>query len=316
MWGMVGLGYVAWFQLGFFFAGVKILLALIFVTGFPGFALLRALGIHNLGRGLSILYAIGLSLGLVMLAGFLANQTLPWLGVARPITPVPILAVLSGLLGVLCLIDNMRNGQDLVAPQVKLCRVLSPSVLFFGLMPLLATTGAVVENQYQNNIILLFTLALVAILVLLVGLTRLIREAHFPVAIWATALALLYHRSLISTNLWGWDGFHEYYLANSILSTGSWNQSLAFNTNAMLGTVILAPTLTMFTGVSLVWVFKGIYPLVFSLVPVALYLAIVRYVGPKMAFFSTFFFSALFVFYGELTQLPREEIGEFFLALI
>ena len=59
--------------------------------------------------------------------------------------------------------------------------------------------------------------------------------------------------------------------AESVIKNSFWNLTIYSDINAMLSIVILAPTLSLIGNLNITWVFKIIYPFLFSLVPVGLY---------------------------------------------
>jgi uncharacterized membrane protein len=79
---------------------------------------------------------------------------------------------------------------------------------------------------------------------------------------------------------------------------------------------MFAPILSIVCGTSLTWVLKAIYPGVFALVPVGLYLVFQRQTNDKIAFLSAFFFVAVTEFFVETPYLPRQEIGELFIVAL
>jgi uncharacterized membrane protein len=84
----------------------------------------------------------------------------------------------------------------------------------------------------------------------------------------------------------------------------------------MLSITVLPTVYSNMLGMSLTWVYKIIYPLIFALVPLGLYLLWKPYIGKKFAFFSAFLFMADMTFYTELTALNRQMIGELFFVLL
>ncbi|MGZ4949036.1 MAG: DUF2206 domain-containing protein, partial [Halobacteriota archaeon] len=68
--------------------------------------------------------------------------------------------------------------------------------------------------------------------------------------------------------------------------------------------------------ISLTWVFKAVYPLLFALVPLGLFTTVRTQRNDKIAFLSAFFVSSLFTFYGEMPALARQEIAELFFILL
>jgi uncharacterized membrane protein len=76
---------------------------------------------------------------------------------------------------------------------MKLKEVISPPVLFLVSLPFLAIIGGQLVRIYNNNIILMILLCLVAVVPLLAIVTKLIPERLYPLAIYCSALALLLH---------------------------------------------------------------------------------------------------------------------------
>jgi uncharacterized membrane protein len=69
-------------------------------------------------------------------------------------------------------------------------------------------------------------------------------------------------------------------------------------------------------GTDPTWVFKLLYPLIFALVPVALYMLWQPYIGKKLSFLAAFLFMAQSTFFTEMTALNRQMIGELFFVLL
>ena len=80
--------------------------------------------------------------------------------------------------------------------------------------------------------------------------------------------------------------------------------------------MLLGPILSLTCGISVVWLFKVVYPLIFALVPVALYVVFRDQTNDKVAFLSAFLFVAVQEFFVALPVIARQEIGELFLVLI
>jgi uncharacterized membrane protein len=190
------------------------------------------------------------------------------------------------------------------------------STLFLVSLPLLSVLGTQLVNFYQNNVILLILLFLIALVPALIAFDKFIPERLYPLAIVMVAIALLFYTSLISTYLIGADIHQEYYFANLVKNESSWDSAIPNDFNAMLSIVMLAPICSIVCGMSLTWVFKIIYPLLFSLVPLVLYRIYERETNSKVAFFGVFFFMSVFTFFIEMLSLARQQIAELFLGLL
>jgi uncharacterized membrane protein len=99
------------------------------------------------------------------------------------------------------------------------------------------------------------------------------------------------------------------------MSNSIWDPTYSSYSNAMLSVVMLAPLYSIMLDLEAVWVFKIIYPIFFSLVPLALFQTYRKQTDDKIAFFAAFFFMSFPVFFSELTGQIRQPTAELFLAL-
>lgn len=319
-------GLVLLASLGFDIPVLRQIVGFIFLTFVPGILLLRILKIHNISAIESLVYSVGLSLAFVMFSGVLANFALPLVGVSRPISALPIMFTLVVFTLILAAIAYWRD-RDFSAPKTdcfvtrapgndrEKWKFLSPPFLLLLILPLLAILGAFVVNQYQNSLVLLFFIVVVCCVVALVAFDKLPREAY-PLAIVTIGISLLLYVSLISTQLGGCDIHTEYYYQNLTTNSGYWNFAIPGNVNATLSITLLCPIYALLLDVSSIWVFKTVYPLIFCLVPLALFHVFRMQIGGKKAFFSAFFFMAVITFFAEMPFLARQEIAELFFALL
>jgi uncharacterized membrane protein len=288
----------------------------IFLLFIPGVLLLRVLRLHNLGPVATPLYAVGLSIATLMFSGLLINQAYPYFGITRPIATLPLLITLSAAVDILCLAAFVRDRTFSGADSREL-RAVSPAILALCLIPFVSIFGTYVMNGTQNNAVLLILIVLIAATVVVLTFRRDVPRHLYPLAVFVSALSLVYYESLISNYLVGWDIQRECYLAGLVVASGSWNPSLSITWfNSALSVVLLGPILSLTCGMSIVSVFKVVYPLIFALVPVALYLVFRKQTNEKVAFLSAFLFVAVEQFFVETTALARQEIAELFLVLI
>lgn len=289
----------------------------IFLLFIPGILLLRILKLHNLGSLATPLYAVGLSITTLIFSGLLINEAYPYLGITRPIAVLPLLITLSALVDVLCLAAFVRDRTFSAADSLDLRAVASPLTIALCLIPFISIFGTYVMNGTNNNTVLLLLIVLIAALVVVLTFMRDVPKHVYPLAVFVSALSLLYYESLISNYLLGWDIQTERYLAGLVIANGSWNPALSISYyNSALSSVLLGPILSLVCGISIVSVFKVVYPLIFALVPVALYLVFREQTNDKVAFVSAFLFVAVEQFFEDMVQLPRQEIAELFLVLI
>ena len=309
------LGLIGLAGLGFDLPGLRQITGFIFLTFIPGILILRILKIHNIGLIESLLYSVGLSLAFIMFLGLAANFALPVIGISRPISVLPVMATLLISTLVLMSLAYLRD-RDFSAPTpTKLGEIISPSSLFLILVLLLAIFGALMVNFYQNNILLLVLIMVVAVIVGLAVFGRFIDRNAYPVAIAIIALCLLYQTTLISPQLTGFDIHLEYYFEQLVVENGYWDAMFPHGYNFALSITLLAPIYSLILDIDGAWIFKVIYPFIFSLAPLALFHVFRQQVGTKKAFLAAFFFMAVPTFSLEIIAVVRQQIAELFFVL-
>jgi len=294
----------------------------IYLTVVPGALILRILKIHNLDKTKFVLYSAGLSITFIMFAGVLINNLLPALKISQPISTWPLIATLTFLVAVLCSIAYIRDkdfqhlgGIDYTDTNTKI--LLSPPYLFLLFLPFIAIFGTFFINFYQNNTLSLLLLFVIAIIMLFIVFDRFIPTNAYSLAIYAIAISIIFHVTLISLYPYGGNIDYEYYYSELVATNGYWDSSLPYTgINSLLSIVMLAPVYSKILGINIIWVFKAIYPFFHSLLPLAIFAACREQMSAKKAFFSSFFFMSLSGFYGFMSLFRREQIAAFFLALL
>jgi uncharacterized membrane protein len=305
---------------------VRQVIVFIFFTFIPGFLVMRCLKLHLLGTIPSLLYAVGLSLLVLMFTGFCVNFLYPTLGISNPISLYPLLVTMSLVVGVLSMIAYKIDGTWLIEIphhfQLSLFKRIreitdrfSNTTLLLLILPFLAILGTFFVNFNHNTSILWILLTLVAIIVLLVGFD-VIPAQEYPLVIYIIGLSLLFHTSLISMYITGSDIHQEYYFANLVLESSVWNPAIASNVNAMLSIVMLAPIYSLFLNLETGWVFKIVYPFLFSLLPLGMYQLFRTQLGDKFGCISTLFLFSVASYFTLMLHVLRQEIAELFLILL
>jgi len=295
---------------------VRAVVFFVYLNFLPGVLLLRILRVHEIGAARTLLYSAGLSIVTVMLVGVFANFTYPFLGIRNPISELPMVITMSALTVLLCVICYARDRDYSGMATTDLRTQSYVPAMFLAILPIGAATGAYAMNVWHTNIILMFLLLVISIVPVLVSLKRFIPAELYPLAIVSISLSLLFHSSLISDYIWGWDIQYEYHLAGLIVHEGVWNPGIQGNLNGMLSVTMLLPIFSVLMSTDLVWILKIVFPVIFSLAPLGLYLLIRTQLSPRAAFLSVFVFVSLFTFYTEMVQLPRQQVAELFLILL
>jgi uncharacterized membrane protein len=306
--GLLGLGFV-----GLSIPLLKELIFTIYILFVPGILFLSLLKLNKLNNIEKILFSVGISISLMMLGGFLINLIFPLCGISKPLSAQNLNILIISLVIILFFL-SLKWGK--LTFNLNLEGISLNPLLFLFLMPFLAIIGTYNMNLYSNNIILILLIILLSLIPIFIAYNKFIPKKLYPLTILSVSIALLFHASLISNHLWGWDIQSEFYLANLTIKNSFWNVYISNASNDSLSVTILAPIISIFSGINLTWVFKIIYPLIFSLVPLALFTIFKNQIDDKKAVMACFIFMFFFIFYTEMLQLGKQEIAEFFLALI
>mgnify|MGYP007013815118 CR=1 FL=1 len=138
------------------------------------------------------------------------------------------------------------------------------------LIPFLSIFGAYMMNIYDNNILILILLFINSMLPVLIAFDKLPKELHGQV-IFVASISILFHVSLISWHLWGWD-IHVYsFWASLTRENLYWDPTIPSPRNALLFMTVLPTVYSVITDLNLVWIFKLFFPFFFSLVPLGIY---------------------------------------------
>ena len=265
----------------------------------------------------SLVYSVGLSLASIMFIGALTNFALPFIGISKPISLLPVtlsLAAFSFILMAAAYIRDKNFQQpEKTAPRAKLSL---PAILFLIFLLLLTVLSVTLIDAYQNNILLLICLIAIAAVVGLAAFGKFIQPEVYPLAIFIIGICLLFQTTLMSPNLIGSDIYTEYHYYQLVASSGFWNASIPSTVNSCLSITILAPVYSLLLNIDGIWMFKIIYPLLFALVPLILFHIFSQQMSSKKAFLAVFFFVAVPSFSLEMIALCRQQIAELFLALV
>ncbi|HMK53190.1 MAG TPA: DUF2206 domain-containing protein [Methanobacteriaceae archaeon] len=292
------------------------ILGFILFAFIPGFIIMRIMRIHGLNNIKTILYSVGLSLSLLMGIGFIIDLLYQYMGLKWPLSSANIIIIFNCLLLILLTIAYIRDDGDETQSLLNVEDYLkSPGLLILGFLPIISVIGTYLVNNYNSNLLLMLMILFMSLTVFMVSFNRL-KSEHYPIVIFILSLALLFHTSLISSYLWGWDIQGEFYFTNLVLKSGFWNFTIGHNYDGILSTNILGTIFAIACNLDIRWVFKIIYPILFSLVPLGLYQVYKSQTNDKIAFFSCFFFISLVVFYMDMLQTARQQIAEIFLVLL
>ncbi len=256
-----------------------------------------------------VVYALGLSLFLLMLLGLVINVTLPMVGVGTPLAVGPLLGSVSLLVGALSVGAVLREDAGdvrVVAPDPQ-----RPTPLAFALLPLLSVLGVSLLNRTGDNSLLLVALTLVAVFPLVAVLTDI--EKWHGFGVWSMAMAILYHDALYVSKT-----FPGNPVVVRIWEAGRWvpgtTEGGPLSTELLQhGTIF--PTYAVLADLNIMTQMVVVNPFFVSFIPVALYVAFRNHVTAKQAFLGASIFMFAHPFYNQYTTAGRAATPVLFLAL-
>lgn len=304
---------------------VRQVLGFVYLTFIPGILLLKVLKINNLELAKSILFSVGLSIALVMLAGLFINELYPLIGISEPLSTASLTITINLVIFLLCFISYFRHKD-----RISLTSFSLPPLIFpFIFLPFLSIFGTFLVNNSGNNFLLLLMIAMIPLLVTLSAVSkRLFPPNFYPLALLCIAIALLFHISLITNYIVGWDINTEYYVFGFTKDNLRWDRMFTIagryytellSANTMLSVAMLPVIYSQILKMGGSFVFKVLYPFIFSFVPLGLYQLWSSQIGKKNlsplgVFLSAFFIISIEGFYRFIP--PKQRVAELFFILL
>lgn len=292
------------------------LVTFLFYSYVPGLVLLRVLRVHQIGKTLTTLLAVALSIAMMIFVGFgLDILYLRFSGPTPFVLPMALLGLtvlFITLLSLAYLSDRRYCSED----KLDITPLLSSPAFILYSLPLVAVLSTYILNGWNVAFLQIFLILLVGTTALAIIIKRLPSQLY-PVAVVCIALAMLFHVSLMSRFPVEWaDAAQEYWSANSTLIRGYWEPTAIGRTDSVLSVTILAPMYSMLCGLDLSLIFKVCYPTLFCIVPLGIYSVTSPRIGVRSAFLVAFLIISGTVFFTESLGLARQIIAEVMLVSI
>ena len=297
--------------------------AFLYFTIIPGSLILYMLRLNKMDIIKKFVLSVGLSISFLIFVGLFINTLLPSLGISKPLSTPPLLFSFNVILIILCFIGYKRNKENFHLPDVFNIKsnikdsFISP-LLFAFLFPFLTISGVYLMNTTGNNIIL-FALPFLTVIytAFIVYFNKKIPKITYPIAILAIAISFILIIPLRAEYLiLGGDGSTEYYIFRMISTNLHWDMTYYRNPiNACLGGGLLHTIYFSLMGISREYIFQLVYPLIFSITPLCLFILFKKYIGELYAFLASLFFISQYSFIYSGIGSVRIAIGLFFFAL-
>ena len=301
------------------FLYLRAIFSFIFLITIPGLLIMLMFKIREINSWEYLVYTIGLSVAFLMFGGLFINWVLPLVGIDKPLSLVPLLISFNVLLLIFWVITYKRNKEILL--EIKPPKLDRLNKLFFTIptiFPILGIFGANILNNQGPNYLTLTMLGGIAVYVFFIVLFRKkLNENIYPWAILMMSISLLLMYSLRSWHISGWDIHQEYQMFQLTKENFHWSMSnFPRNAyNACLSITILPTILSSFLNINDEYIFKLVFQIVFSFIPVIVFLFLSRYTKSIIAFLASFFFISQWQFMQQMPALARQEIALLFFTL-
>jgi uncharacterized membrane protein len=301
----------------------KQVVVFLYLTFVPGLVLLKLLKLNEFTTLETILFSMGLSIGFLMIVGLLINEFCFIFSVSEPLTLTFLTVPLNIFILLATIFACLKGGNNSF---LKISFKFHPSIIGLIILPILSILGSIYMNVYRNNSLLLLMIVAIALL-LITGVfsKKLLPPRLYPLALLLIAVSLLFHSSFVSNYIfpYGSDSSLEFFVFKSTLNKSFWDLNNPLSRDVHFGRFYSMLSITIFPTIYSIllkidptWIFKVIYPLIFSFLPLGLYELWRKYIGEKRAYIAAFFFISYETFYTEMIGLNRQMIAELFFVLL
>lgn len=302
--------------------GFREVLTTMYLTIVPGLLILIIINLNKLEFIKKFVLWIGLSLSMIMFLGLALNSLYPV--IFKPLSLLPLFISFNTVIILLAGIAYKRNKKEFEIQRVfnfsvdVKDKLISP-MIFAIVFPFLAIFGTYLMNTTGNNSILLVMLFLIpTYFIVLICLRNKISNSTYPFAIWMVSMSIFLMHGLTSNYLIGRDVHMEFFSFQYTLTNFHWDPSIYHNNvNSCLSITIVPTIYHVLTSIAGVYVFKVVFGLIGSIIPLIIYLISKKYIGNKYALFASLLlmFQMNFI---ELLGMARQEFAFlfFFLAVL
>jgi uncharacterized membrane protein len=278
------------------------------LTIVPGLLFLQIMKLDKLENTEKFVLSVGLSISFLMLFGLLINYVLFYLGYEKPLSCTPLLIFID-LLFIFAIIRSKLNKDTFTTPPIfTLTRSEKVFLIFPIFFPFLSVFGMQLMNANNNNILLIVLLLLIPIYIIFIC----ILNQHFPIKLYPIVLflisiSLILIFALRSNHLIGVDTHNEYYLFQLTLKNLHWNVISNSTLDSSLSISLLPTIYQSLLSTNSETLFKLLYPILFSISPLIVYIISKKYIGALYGFLSSctfmFFYNFLWTSYHARTNI-------------
>lgn len=292
-------------------------LGFLFFTVIPGLLILHALRLNQLDLTERLVLSVGLSVAFLMFAGLFINSIFPLLGYATPLSTGSVIISFSIILIIVAIVGYKRNRDfSYKLSSFNLDTREKAFLLLPAFLPLLSILGMHLMNTTSDNKMLMVMLFLIPAYIIFMAIMRhRVPQRTYPVIIFIIGISLLLLMALRNNHIIGNDTHEEYFYFQLVANSQHWQVSTGGLLNSNLSISLLPAIYQSLIRVNGEYLFKILYPLLFSVSPLVVYIISRKYLGDFLAFLASFFFVSQLNFIW-ISALARNNMAILFFALV
>lgn len=274
------------------------ILGFILLATLPGVLIIQVLKLDKIESIEKFVLSIGISISFLILFGLLINDLLFAAGYSEPLSTIsfliPFNIVLVVLLTIICKSNKSMTFYISISNLSNIEKVFLITPISFLTLSIAGTSLMKIEN---NNSVLLILFFLIAIYVILVCIFyQRLSKRLYPIVIFLIGMSILILLPLRSDHIIGIDSHKEYYLFQMTLNNLHWKITESSTLGGMISISLLPTIFQSILNSQPEFIFKILYPLIYSICPLVVYILSKKYVGEFYAFLSSCFFMFQWIF--------------------
>lgn len=247
-----------------------------------------------------LILCFGSTLCFLLILGLLTNTLFVSLGIINVFSTNIILPIINATLGIFLAFTYLfqRKGSYTIAVREIFFSCKERKYLIIPFVALIMSVfGTYVMNTYQSNFLLCSLILLVSIYIAYMCF-RLddLPENLVSIILYLLSLSLILILALRTNHIIGIDVHKEYHLFNLLVGSGTWEIVGGSRLNACLSITLLPLLLQSLSGIQPELLFKVLYPIIYAVAPVCVFLLAKKYLNNTYAFLSACFFMTQFNF--------------------
>jgi len=230
----------------------------------------------------------------------------------HPLSSVIIIPLFVIIVVILCLINKKR-----VYNWFKSFQPIPKVVIALLILPIMTIAGTELMNMTGDNVMLMIMIPLIVVVPIICMFTKLIPSKYWGFAIWMMSLSVLLHRALISPYLSGTDNIIELICFRITYNNEAWRTLTNWYSgyNTVLSITVLPAMISRIFFINGMWIFKVVFPVFLSFVPVMVYEIVKTQFKEKVAFLSAFFIMSIYTFFTVTIMSDKQLIATILLAV-